>query len=327
MVACRGSTGEAPIFFTAREELGFDPRIVGTRPRVFPNTGNLRLTPVDRPFVRWSGGTLGSSGVDLWRVESTGHAIDLVSGTRWSYHVPLAGSLGLAFDRTEFAAAAGEGAILGTARRRTHVIAPPCGLFDAIVALVPGERIAAALDAEGPPADAHGTVTADADRALRSWILWLFAELSRPDSALAFSRGLTSAGVLFGDLFGEVVAAILAPTADRVRLPSLRQIQHAEAIMRAAFAEPLSIAEIAGRVGVGVRGLQLAFRRHRGQTPREVLTAIRLEAVRRRLLEPKPGETVTSIALECGLTHLGRFSRAYRATFGEPPSATLRRRG
>ncbi len=38
-----------------------------------------------------------------------------------------------------------------------------------------------------------------------------------------------------------------------------------------------------------------------------------------------PGTTVTMVALDCGLAHLGRFSQEYSRKFGEAPSETLRR--
>ncbi len=37
-------------------------------------------------------------------------------------------------------------------------------------------------------------------------------------------------------------------------------------------------------------------------------------------------DTVTTIALDAGFEHVGRFARRYRDVYGEPPSQTLRRR-
>ncbi|NOJ38453.1 AraC family transcriptional regulator [Bradyrhizobium sp. WSM 1791] len=37
-----------------------------------------------------------------------------------------------------------------------------------------------------------------------------------------------------------------------------------------------------------------------------------------------PDESITDIAFELGFTHLSRMASAYRAKFGEKPSATLR---
>jgi tetratricopeptide (TPR) repeat protein len=51
---------------------------------------------------------------------------------------------------------------------------------------------------------------------------------------------------------------------------------------------------------------------------------MRLAKARRELERARPGVRVTDIALDNGFTQLGRFAAAYRAMYGEPPSATLR---
>jgi hypothetical protein len=60
-------------FFQKFDEVGDDPRKVVARPSVFPNTEALTLDRVDQPWVRWDGGSLADSGVEIWRVQSTGH--------------------------------------------------------------------------------------------------------------------------------------------------------------------------------------------------------------------------------------------------------------
>jgi AraC-like DNA-binding protein len=90
--------------------------------------------------------------------------------------------------------------------------------------------------------------------------------------------------------------------------------------------EPLTAAAIAAAAGIGVRGLQVAFRRHLDQTPLEYLRRIRLERVHRELqaAEPGPGVTVKSIARRWGFANPGRFTAEYRAVYGHLPSRTLR---
>jgi len=48
----------------------------------------------------------------------------------------------------------------------------------------------------------------------------------------------------------------------------------------------------------------------------------RLWAVRAALLRAGPEDLIKTIALDHGFWHLGRFSRTYRAFFGESPSQT-----
>ena len=84
---------------------------------------------------------------------------------------------------------------------------------------------------------------------------------------------------------------------------------------------PADLAEVAG---VSVRRLQQAFREHLGATPFGYLHDVRLERIHEDLLEGR-GASVTDIALGWGVSHLGRFSAAYRAKYGQLPSHTLTR--
>lgn len=92
------------------------------------------------------------------------------------------------------------------------------------------------------------------------------------------------------------------------------------------LAQALSIGEIAAAAGTGTRTLHRAFARERGTTPMQFLRRARLDQVRADLITAEAGSRVSGIAVKWGFTHLGRFSREYRKTFGEMPSATLRRR-
>ncbi|MDN4985015.1 AraC family transcriptional regulator [Bradyrhizobium sp. WYCCWR 13022] len=90
--------------------------------------------------------------------------------------------------------------------------------------------------------------------------------------------------------------------------------------------EPLDLAQLACASGVGIRALQLGFRRHFGVSISEMLLDIRLASLHARLAQAPPDISITGIAFDLGFTHLGRMAGAYRAKFGETPSATLRRR-
>src|SRR5690349_13321753 len=85
-------------------------------------------------------------------------------------------------------------------------------------------------------------------------------------------------------------------------------------------------ADLARAVGVAPRTLEKHFRRVLGKTPGAVLREARLAHARRELLQGADGASITEIAIGCGFGHLGRFAAAYRARYGETPSATLRRR-
>jgi transcriptional regulator GlxA family with amidase domain len=104
-------------------------------------------------------------------------------------------------------------------------------------------------------------------------------------------------------------------------------VRRAVAFVDAHAHEPVTLSDIAHAAHVGPRALQLAFRRHRDQTPLEYLRQVRLHRVRNDLRDgdPTQGDTVAAIAARWGFTHRGRFSVAYRQAYGESPARTLDR--
>ena len=63
-----------------------------------------------------------------------------------------------------------------------------------------------------------------------------------------------------------------------------------------------------------------------GMSPKRYLWMRRMNLARRTLRGADwKKTTVTQVATSCGFWELGRFSVAYRALFGESPSAALRR--
>lgn len=103
-------------------------------------------------------------------------------------------------------------------------------------------------------------------------------------------------------------------------------LRRAEEYLAAHVDRAVSSAELATAVGVSGRTLFAAFRAHRDVTPVAFHRARRLDLARRRILEA-PERSVTEVAFACGFAHLGRFSLAYRARFGESPSETRRAAG
>ena len=108
------------------------------------------------------------------------------------------------------------------------------------------------------------------------------------------------------------------------RLP--RALHLARDYLEAAACEPLDLAQLASATGVGIRALQLGFRRHFGMSISQMLLDIRLANLHARLWRARGDASITDIAFDLGFTHLSRMAGAYRAKFGELPSATLRRR-
>lgn len=197
---------------------------------------------------------------------------------------------------------------------------------------IPISVLARQIEALGEDAEVGGTIAPTVDLqsgpgvALVRNVLTIFNELQTLSSAglsglvvASFSEALlnlTLAAALpkLRAKLCETPVQIASGTAERTRQYLI------------AYAhEPIRIADLAAEMGVGIRALQAAFRRHVGCSPREYLFKCRLDLARARLLSALPTDTVSSIAIDCGFLNLGLFASRYRRTFGELPSQTLAR--
>jgi AraC-like DNA-binding protein len=116
------------------------------------------------------------------------------------------------------------------------------------------------------------------------------------------------------------------PRSDRTRLTQGRIVRIAEDYALARGGDRLHMTDLCGATGVSERSLEYAFKAIMGMTPTAYLTRVRLHRVRKALqAAPRASTTVSAEALNNGFWHFGDFSRAYRDSFGELPSETLRR--
>ncbi|GAB3227290.1 AraC family transcriptional regulator [Glycomyces halotolerans] len=90
-----------------------------------------------------------------------------------------------------------------------------------------------------------------------------------------------------------------------------------------------TVPDLARASNASTRALYDGFRRWLGTTPMEYLRQVRLRRAwtELRSADPATGATVTAVASQLGFTNHGRFAAEYRQRFGEPPSATLQKRG
>jgi transcriptional regulator GlxA family with amidase domain len=130
---------------------------------------------------------------------------------------------------------------------------------------------------------------------------------------------------------GSLLRAFPNTTMTTVRAPAPGRavpavVRRAVAYMDAHAERPVALAEVAAAAGVGVRTLQVAFRRHLDLTPLAYLRRVRLHRAHRDLVaaEPGDGSTVGKIARRWGFAKASRFTAVYQSTFGELPSHTLR---
>lgn len=116
-----------------------------------------------------------------------------------------------------------------------------------------------------------------------------------------------------------------SPAASRPLPVAARRLADLEDWIEANIAENISLGRLCEYMQVGERSLQLAFQARRGMSPMRFIAERRLAVANQRISSAYNSEDVTAIATKLGFTHLGRFSLAYRAAFGESPSQTLRR--
>ena len=150
---------------------------------------------------------------------------------------------------------------------------------------------------------------------------------------------VVAAPLVRAEAFRQLATAVLAvfpnsaldalddPLGPRAGSADPATIRRAVEFMDANAHRDIDITQIAEAARIGPRGLQHAFRRHRGQTPLEYLRSVRMAGAHRdlRAADPSRGDTVGAIVAKWGFTNPGRFAADYRRVHGCSPSATLRR--
>lgn len=119
--------------------------------------------------------------------------------------------------------------------------------------------------------------------------------------------------------------AIEAPPPSSPSIP--RHVKRAEDYLMRHMAEPVTIAELAERVGASPRSLNRAFLRFRGMTPSRYLQNLRVEAAHRLLSSDDCLLDLRAVAARVGFGSYAPFWRAYVRRFGRPPSLGRRRGG
>jgi len=124
-------------------------------------------------------------------------------------------------------------------------------------------------------------------------------------------------------------ASVDSELADRQIDRSLRNRLHqawkADDFIRAHLGDNLSVMRLCRELRLSRRQLEYAFRTAFDAGPAEYVQLTRLNESRRRLMSARrTGQSVTDVAMDTGITHLGRFATSYRRLFGESPSETLR---
>jgi AraC-like DNA-binding protein len=126
----------------------------------------------------------------------------------------------------------------------------------------------------------------------------------------------------------EIIYRILrTPQGERLRaIATAGDISHrtvrAIAWLRANYAKPLHMEELAVIARMGVSTLHHQFRALTAMSPLQYQKQLRLQAARERML--MDGMDATSAAYEVGYESISQFSREYSRFFGQPPMRDIK---
>lgn len=287
-------------------------------PQLFHRTDRFRFLDTDG---RLAVHRVDADSMVLARVCSTGHDITLEEPDRLSVLFPWAGRIACVVRDRTFAADAGGILAFAPNRRRTVVSRPVQGPYLADLLTLPLSGLADAQRSEdlrpGPIAPRHDPTAA----AMARIRLRVGAILTAGMAGRMAGPALAGQAAGGDDLIVDLALALADPGQIAVSA-GRRRVAQAIAMMRDRHSEPVSITGLARELECSCRSLQAAFHEAGHTTPQAVLAGIRLDAARVRLLSGE--HSVTTAALDSGISHLGRFAADYRHRFGEKPVQTLR---
>jgi AraC-like DNA-binding protein len=84
----------------------------------------------------------------------------------------------------------------------------------------------------------------------------------------------------------------------------------------------LSVRQVAAQIGVTERALQLAFHKHLGMTPAEVIRMRRMEHIHAELSDADSEGGVLEVAARWGVTNRSTLAHRYRQMFSQTPTET-----
>jgi AraC-like DNA-binding protein len=247
--------------------------------------------------------------------------------TFYLVQIPLSGMAAVVNGKAQYVSDRGQAAVLNPHRETTMIWEEGTGqlllqidrkALMAHLAAQLGHAVDRPIGFDGPL-----DVTTGTGAAFRRLLLYLVAEADQ--GALVLGHGLMARQVEATLMAGLLEASRHDYAAEMGRAqsaPRPRHLRLAEGYIEAHLCDQITVEDIANAAGISVRGLQLAFRDHRGTTPLGFWRDLRLQKAHEALMA---GEgSVTDVALKWGFGHFGRFSQSYRMRFGLTPSRTLR---
>jgi AraC-like DNA-binding protein len=104
-----------------------------------------------------------------------------------------------------------------------------------------------------------------------------------------------------------------------------RHVRYAAEYIHSMIKTKINFENLVQVSGVSPRSLHVGFKKYYGTSPMAYLKNVRLDLARVDLKEGSPAvTTVTNVAMSYRFNHLSKFTKKYKARFGELPSETLR---
>jgi AraC-like DNA-binding protein len=177
------------------------------------------------------------------------------------------------------------------------------------------------IQAPEAPSDSPGMATGETTVELLSACCRLVDLLETPRD-IPFLSGLIQREIIYRILRGAEGARLRA-------IATLGEQSHrtAKAIawIRANYAKPLRVEDLAEIAGMGVSTLHHHFRALTAMSPLQYQKQLRLQAARGRML--MDGLDAASAAFEVGYESASQFNREYSRFFGQPPMRDIRTLG
>lgn len=120
----------------------------------------------------------------------------------------------------------------------------------------------------------------------------------------------------------EILGEAARSSIRRQRPTPPQWLERAREVIRDQFREPLTLAKVAGSVGVHETHLAREFRRHYRQTVGEYVRSLRVGFAGRQL--SSSGTPLSDIALAAGFTDQSHFARTFKRLTGMSPAAYRR---